>query len=230
MDIKGVQKTSLIDYPGKMSAVIFVPKCTFRCAFCYNVDLVTGWEKLDTIDEREVLNFLKDRKKWLDGIVVTGGEPTIHKDLPDFLRKVKELGYAVKLDTNGTNPYMLEDLIKEGLVDYLAMDIKCPQERYEEICKAKVDMKLLKMSIERIKNSGLDYEFRTTVVPGLITKEDIVKIGEWMKGAKNYYIQQFFPRRTLDGSLQNTRPYKPEDLKEMEEAAKPFFGKVEVRK
>jgi pyruvate formate lyase activating enzyme len=229
MEIKGVQKTSMIDYPGKMSAVIFVPRCTFRCGFCYNVDLVTGWEKLDTIDEREVLNFLKDRKKWLDGVVITGGEPTVHKDLPDFLRKVKELGYLVKLDTNGSNPYMLEDLIKEGLVDYLAMDIKGPKERYDEMARVKVDMKLIEMSIERIRNSGLDYEFRTTAVPEAITSEDIRKIGEWLKGSKKYYIQQFFPRRTLDASLQNTKPCKPEVLAGMAEAARPFFERVEIR-
>ncbi len=229
MEIKGIQKTSMIDYPGKMSAVIFVPKCTFRCCFCYNVDLVTGWEKLDTIDEREILNFLKGRKKWLDGVVITGGEPTGHKGLPGFLRKVKGLGYAVKVDTNGSNPYMLEDLIKEGLVDYIAMDIKGPKERYDEICRVKVNMKLIEMSIERIRNSGLGYEFRTTAAPGIITKDDITKIGEWIKGAKRYYIQQFFPRRTLDGKLQNSKPYKPEELEKMAEAAKPFFEKVEIR-
>ncbi len=229
MDIKGIQKTSMIDYPGKMSAIIFLPKCTFRCGFCHNVDLVTGWEKLDTIDEREALNFLKDRKKWLDGIVITGGEPTVHRDLPDFIRKVKELGYLVKLDTNGSNPYMLEDLIKEGLIDYIAMDIKGPKERYDEICRVKVNIKLIEMSVERIRESGLDYEFRTTAVPGLITVEDIAKIGEWMKGSRLYCIQQFRPMRTLDGSLQNSRPYKPEELQKMAEVAGPFFDKVEIR-
>lgn len=229
MDIKGIQKTSMIDYPGKLSAVIFTPKCTFRCGFCHNVDLVTGWEKLDTIDEREILNFLKDRKKWLDGLVITGGEPTVHKDLPDFLRKVKELGYLAKLDTNGSNPYMLEGLIKEGLVDYIAMDIKGPKERYDEICRAKVNIKLIEMSVERIRSSGLDYEFRTTAVPGLITEKDIVKIGEWARGSRLYCIQQFRPMRTLDGSLQNSRPYKPEELETMAEAARPFFEKVEIR-
>lgn len=229
MDIKGIQKTSMIDYPGKMSSVLFLPRCPFRCGFCYNIDLVTGWEKLDTIDEREVLNFLKDRKKWLEGVSVTGGEPTVHKDLPDFLRKVKELGYAVKLDSNGSNPYMLEGLIKEGLVDYIAMDVKGPKERYDEICGVKVNIKLIEMSIELIRGSGLEYEFRTTAVPGLIGTEDIRKVGEWLKGAKRYYIQQFFPRKTLDVAFENARPYKKEVLQEMLEAAKPFFEKVEIR-
>jgi len=220
---------SLIDYPARMAAVVFLPGCTFRCGFCHNPGLVEGWEKLKTVEEADLLAFLEDRKGWLEGLVITGGEPTMHKDLPEFIRKVKGLGYLVKLDTNGSNPAMLKGLIEEKLVDFIAMDIKGPREKYSEVAGVKVDIKLIEESVKLARESGLEYEFRTTVVPGLLGKEDIIKIGEWLKGSERYFIQQFISRDTLDAGLKNRAPYKPEELREMAEAARPYFGKVEVR-
>jgi len=230
LEIKGFEKVSLIDYPGKMVSVIFLPYCNFRCPYCQNPDLIERPEEIPTIDESDVLQFLENnRKKWIDGVCITGGEPTLHKDLPEFIKKIKNLEISVKLDTNGTNPEMVKDLIEKKLVDYIAMDIKAPPERYEEVCRCRVDMNLINETIRIIMNSSIDYEFRTTCPKSLISKEDIEKIGIWLKGARAYYIQQFRPGITLDPSFRNEKAYTEEELKELAEIAKPYFCKVGVR-
>jgi len=139
LTIKGLQKTTLVDYPNKVACTIFLPRCNFRCGFCYNKDLVIDYDRLPSIQEEEIINFLKEKKKWLDGVVFTGGEPTLHRELPNFIKKIKEMGFLVKIDTNGTNPKMLKELIDNNIVDYIAMDIKAPLEKYDKITGVNVD-------------------------------------------------------------------------------------------
>ena len=229
LEIKGFEKVSLIDYPGKMASIIFLPDCNFRCAFCQNPDLIERPGEVPTVKEEDVLDYLKEKRVWLDGLVVTGGEPTLHEGVVEFLKKVKELGLLVKLDTNGTNPEMLEELIKEKLLDFIAMDIKAPLDRYGEVSRAKVEIDDIRKSVGLIRESGLDYEFRTTVPKSLIKVEDIKKIGEWLKGSRAFYIQQFRPDTTLDKSFKREGQYTNEELEGLAEVAKPFFEKVEIR-
>ena len=189
MKIGGLQKLSLIDYPGRLSAVIFTTGCNFRCAFCHNPSLVVPEKYAEDIDEEAVIQFLEERKKYLGGVVITGGEPTIHSDLPLFIEKIKKMGYSVKLDTNGTNPEMIESLINKRLIDYIAMDIKATLKKYSSITCVNLDTEKIIKSIKLIKDSKISHEFRTTVAPG-ITYEDIVEVCE-LVGSSNYYLQPF---------------------------------------
>jgi len=229
MIIKGFQKLSLIEYPEKISAIVFLGNCNFRCHFCYNTDLVKNYDKLPDIPEKKILDFLSTRKGLVDGLAITGGEPTLHKDLPVFIKKVKDLGFLVMLETNGSNPKMLKELIDKKLVDYIAMDIKAPLEKYDEVAGVKVNKKKIQESIEIIRNSGVDYEFRTTVIPKHFKKEDALAIGKWLKGSKRFYIQQFRSDKTLDESYKKMEAYSPEKMKELVEIMKPFFDSVKVR-
>ena len=164
LDIHGYLPTSLIDFPGHLAPVVFLSRCTFRCPFCHNPELILDYESLEKIDFENILLDLNLRKDWISGIVFTGGQPTIYKDLPTAFSEIKNLGVKVKLDTNGTNPDMIEILLERKLVDYIAMDIKSPLGRYAEVAKISVDPESFKASINIIMTSGLDYEFRTTVV------------------------------------------------------------------
>ena len=229
VEVKGWQKTSLIDYPGKICSVIFLPYCNFRCPFCQNPDLVKNPEEQPSISVEEIVKYIESKKEWIDGVCITGGEPTIHKDLPELIEKFKNIGMFVKLDTNGSNPEMLKELIKKGLLDYIAMDIKAPLEKYHIAAGVKVDTEKIKESINIIMNSGIDYEFRATVVPRLHKKEDLQKMAELVKGAKKFAIQQFRPNITLDESFQKEKPYSNEELEEFKEMLKGFFEKIEVR-
>ncbi|HEB01381.1 MAG TPA: anaerobic ribonucleoside-triphosphate reductase activating protein [Candidatus Portnoybacteria bacterium] len=230
MLIAGLQKVTLIDYPGQVAATIFTLGCNFRCGFCHNPELVELDRKSPfLISEEEVFKFLKSRKGLLDGVCLTGGEPTLHQDCPAFIKKIKKLGFLVKLDTNGTNPQMLEKLISQRLIDYLAMDIKNSPEKYQETVGTKVNLKNIQKSIELIKNSGLDYQFRTTVVPGLIDEKEIKKIGQWIKGAKEFAVQQFQTTKTFDKSFEKVKPYSDEKLKELVEVIKPYVEEVKLQ-
>lgn len=229
MLIKGVHKTTLIDYPGKIASIIFLAGCNFRCPYCQNPSLVKDHEELPTMPEKDALEFLRGRKKWLDGVCISGGEPTLNKELPEFLRKIKNMKLLIKLDTNGTNPQMLKELLDEKLLDYIAMDIKAPPERYEEVVKAKVDLEKIKKSVEIIRNSGVDYAFRTTVVPGLLNSEDIKKICSWLRGSKRYYLQQFRNHVTLDASFRKVAPYRREEMLKYHNMVKDNFEVCEVR-
>jgi len=229
MMIKGFQKLSLIEYPGKIVAIVFVGKCDFRCPFCYNVDLVKNYKKLPDISEKKIIDFMSKRKGLLDGIAITGGEPTVHKGLPVFIEKIKDMGFLVMLETNGSNPKILERLIKRKLIDYVAMDIKAPLEEYDKATGVRVNKEKIQESIDIIRNSGIDYEFRTTVIPKFFNKKDAIAIGKWLKGSKRYYLQQFRSDKTLDKSFEKVKPYPPEKLKEFAEIMKPFFGFVSVR-
>jgi len=228
MKIGGLQKTSLLDYPEQVSSIIWTVGCDFRCPFCYNKDLVLG--KVELISEEELFSFLKKRKNMLDGLVISGGEPLIQKDISEFTKKVKKLGYLIKIDTNGMHPKKLKELIDNKLVDYISMDVKAPREKYELLTNIKTDLKKIESSIEIIKNSDIDYEFKTTFVPDLLTQEDIIKISKWIKGSKKYYLQQFKNDTSLISSkLKEITPYPKEKLLETLQDIKSNFKICEVR-
>ena len=208
MKIGGLQKLTLLDYPGKMACIIFTAGCNFRCPFCHNASLVTHIE--EEISESEVLAFLEKRKKILDGVVITGGEPLLY-DLEPFIRAIKEKGYLVKLDTNGSFPDRLKDLVKKGLIDYVAMDIKNSPDKYALTAGASVDLEKIKESVQFLKSDAVDYEFRTTVVKPFFEKSDFTAIGEWIRGAKRYFIQSFADSGDLVGAQQMSAYDKDEE-------------------
>jgi len=244
MRIGGLQKTTLIDYPGRVAATVFLMSCNFRCPWCYSPELVLP-KKIKNqpkISEKDFFDFLKERKGLLDGVCITGGEPTINKDLPDFIKKIKKLGYLVKIDTNGSAPQMLKNLIEEKLIDYVAMDIKAPREKYEEVAGRKININNIEKNIKILKESIIDHEFRTTVVPTIHSKEDIIKIANWIGPAKKYYLQNFRPdsnpptalplRRApkhIDPKFEKIKPYPQEYLIEIQKAISPFFEICQIR-
>lgn len=221
MIIGGLQKTSLLDFPEKIAAIVFTMGCNFRCGYCHNPELINGEAKIE-----EVFEFLKTRQGKLDGVVITGGEPCLQKDLPEFIKQVKELGFAVKLDTNGSFPEMLEKVLPD--LDYVAMDIKAPLEKYSQIVNVDVDTSKILKSIEVLKNGGVDYEFRTTVVKSQLSFEDFEKIGQLIQGAPRYYLQRFEASKILDKSLENEKTYSTEEFERIIDILKPYV-KAEVR-
>lgn len=230
LEIKGLQKTSLIDYPEKVSCVVFFGSCDFKCPFCQNKDLVLSPNKLETIKEDEFFGFLEKRKDWIEGVVISGGEPTIYgEELILFIKKIKKLGYLVKLDTNGSNPDLTKRLIGEKMVDFIAMDIKTSPKKYSKAANVPVDISKIEKSIEIIKNSRIDYEFRTTVVPGLVEKEDIEEIGKWLEGSKKFVMQQFRAKGCIDTEFQKIKPYSRKEIEEFKEILKKDIKEVEMR-
>ena len=188
MQIHNYIKTSMIDYPGKLSCVVFTQGCMWKCWYCQNAELLSIGK--GQVDEQEVLDFLKTRRGQLDGVVLCGGEPTLQKDLAEFAKKIKDLGFLVKLDTNGTNPIMLKKLLEQNLIDYVAMDIKTNIERYQEVTCVPTNIEAIKECIDILKNSKIDYEFRTTAIPSL-SQDDIVNIAKMLQGARHYYLQTY---------------------------------------
>lgn len=233
MKIGGLQKLSLIDYPGKLACTVFCLGCDFRCPFCYNSELVlpSKIKNQPKISEKEFFKFLKEKRELLEGVCITGGEPTIHKDLPDFIKKIKKLGYLVKLDTNGSNPEMFEELIVKKLIDYAAVDIKTSFEsgKYNKAAGVKVDLNKIKKTLALIRKSGIDYELRTTIVPTIHTKEDIVKIVREIHWAKKYYLQSFKPDKTVNPKFKKIKPYPREYILEIHKAVVPFFETCLIR-
>lgn len=229
--IGGLQKTTLIDFPGKIAATIFISGCSFRCPWCYSPELVLPEKikKHPKISEKYLFDFLEKRKGLLDGVCLTGGEPTIHKNLPDFIKKIKKLGYLVKLDTNGSNPEMLQRLINEKLVDYVAMDIKAPKEKYNKLVGVKINIQKIQKSIDILKEGKVDYEFRSTIVPTVHAKEDVIAMAKWIKGAKRYYLQNFRPEKTIDPKFEKIKPYPKEYLLGVQKSISPFFEICQVR-
>ncbi len=221
MQIKGFVDTTFLDWDGKVAATVFTPGCNFRCPFCHNHGLVLNPEKYEDVEEREVLDFLIEHKDFIDGVCVTGGEPTLQKGLVEFCQKIKRLGLGVKLDTNGTNPEVLRELLELGLVDYVAMDIKAPldEESYSRACGVPCNVDEIKKSIQLIMSSGIDYEFRTTVVPSLHAKGDISRISADIKGAKLYVLQKFQPKFALDESLRDQKPTADEGMEKLVDIA-----------
>ena len=230
MKIGGFQKISLIDYPEHLSSIIWTPACNFRCPFCYNKDLVSG--DVDLFPEDEVFKILKERQGKIEAVVITGGEPTLQKDLKDFIKKIKALNYLVKLDTNGNNPEIVRDLLEEKLVDYIAMDIKAPKNKYSEIVRHSVSniIEEIEKTISIIKNFAPDYEFRTTVVTGLLSKDDILSIAQWLNGSKRYILQQFtVPGELMDKNLAKSKPYPKEFFNDLKSVVKDYFTFCEIR-
>ena len=228
MNICGLQKLTLLDYPGHTACTVFTGGCNYRCPFCHNASLVLRNNDGKGIGEEELLAFLLERQGLLDGVVITGGEPTIHPDLPDFIRRVREQGFDVKLDTNGTNPEMLNKLIRDNLVQYVAMDIKNDPTRYAKTTGVN-DPRLdaVRESAYVLMSGSVPYEFRTTVVRELHTPQDIMGIGVWLRGAKRYYLQSFVDSGDLIGS--GMTPYSREELDAMLAAVKPYIPATELR-
>lgn len=229
MIIKGFQPTSLIEYPGNVSAIIFLAGCNFKCGFCYNKDLVLNSESLKEIPKEELFSILVKKRKYLDGVSITGGEPLLNEDLPEFIERIKEIGFLVKVDTNGSNPRMLEKILSQKLVDYLAMDVKTSLEKYAIATNTDVQVSKIRESASIIINSGIEYEFRTTVVPEIVEEKDVHEIGKWLAGAKKYCLQQFKPINTLSPEFCLKKPYSRETLFKFRDIAKKYFKKVEVR-
>jgi len=253
MEIGGLQKTTLIDFPGRIACTVFLLNCNFRCPFCYSPELVLQDRiKLQPrISEKDFFSFLEGKKGLLEGVVVCGGEPTCSKDLPEFLSKIKKLGFLVKLDTNGSTPKILRELIEgrkksiakkdslssltslpqsgSSLVDYVAMDIKAPKEKYEKAVGVNVNVKDIEESIKLLKESKVDYEFRTTVIPSLHSKEDILEIAKWLSPAKNYYLQNFRAEKTINPDFERIKPYSREFLLEIGKEISPYFDNCGVR-
>ena len=227
MKICGLNKTTLLDYPECVAATVFAGGCNFRCPFCHNGDLVLHSAKMKEYSEEEVLNFLNKRKNVLEGVCVTGGEPTLYSDLPEFIAKIKAMGYKVKLDTNGSNPKMLKRLVEGKLVDYVAMDIKAPVSEYNKVCGVQVDTESVQQSVAYLKQGEIPYEFRTTVVKELHTKQDILEIGKWILGAENYYLQSY--RETDENICKGFSAMEKEELFELEMELKKSIKNVKVR-
>ena len=228
MKIGGFQKTSLLDYPDRISAIVWVSGCNFRCPFCYNKNLALGTAELFPKDE--ILSFLSKRKEQLEGVVISGGEPLLQEDIVDFVERIKNLRLLVKIDTNGAFPGKLGELLEKQLVDYIAMDVKAPKRKYRELVGVDVDIPKIEASIDLIKNKAPAYEFKTTFIPGLLKKEDIVEIAKWIEGADTYYLQQFKAISPLMSStLENAIPYPRDYFLETLTAIKPFFKRCTVR-
>ena len=230
MKVTGIKKLTLLDYPGVVACTVFTAGCNFRCPFCHNAMLVLP-EQIDDecLTDDEVFGFLKKRRGVLDGVAVTGGEPLLHADMPEFLARVKELGYKIKLDTNGSNPELLSEIVKNKLVDRVAMDIKnAPEEYARTIGLKSFDIAPVERSKEMLLRGDIDYEFRTTVVKGIHTKESLIGAAKWIEGAKEYYLQQFKDSGNLilpDG----LSAYDEKQMHALADAVRDYVPTVEVR-
>ncbi|WP_029521796.1 anaerobic ribonucleoside-triphosphate reductase activating protein, partial [Persephonella sp. KM09-Lau-8] len=230
MKIAGIQKFSLIDFPGKLSAVLFVQGCNFRCGYCHNRELVLPEYFSSTISEEEVFQFLKNRTGKLQGVVITGGEPTIFTDLIQFIKKIKSLGFNVKLDTNGSNPEVLKEIIENNLVDYIAMDIKAPVGRYKEITGVETDTGKILSSVELIKNSGIDYEFRTTLIKNFHSLKEILQICQIIKNSKRYVLQNFNPSDSLvSQEYKEKKGFSQKEIENLKNQLKKSCPNVSIR-
>ncbi len=229
MEFGGFEKCTLIDYPGKVTCMVYTIGCPFRCPYCHNPELVD--ETVTTrISEDDVLSFLDTRRTMLDGVVITGGEPTMHGDaLLSFMREVKRRGFLVKLDSNGTSPDILERAIDERLVDYIAMDIKAPLAKYSATVSRPVDGEAIKRSIELIKKSGVDYEFRTTIVKSMLSEEDLETIGKEIAGAKTYYLQKFIPTKLLNPQFVKKVTYSDEEFQALQQKLQKYVSFCGIR-
>ena len=239
MKIHGLNKLTLLDYPGHMACLIFTGACNYRCPFCHNASLVLDPNSQPAISEEEIFAFLQSRKGILEGICISGGEPTLQADLPEFIRKVRGMGFHIKLDTNGSRPGILKGLLDEGLVDYVSMDIKNAPGKYLTTIGIPFDSQAstdnlitdsVRQSAELLMQSGIPYEFRTTVVKELHSEDDLLTIGRWLNGARAYYLQSFRDSETLVGAvLGQFHAYAPEQMRVFRDMLKPYFGTVEVR-
>lgn len=233
MEIKGVVDVSLVDWDGKVSSVFFLPSCNFRCPFCQNSALVLHPETEETIPFERVEGYLKKQKGWIDGVCITGGEPTLHSDLLNLCSKLKKMGFLAKLDTNGTSPKIVKELIEKRLVDYIALDIKAPLtvEKYSKATGINAEKLLSKVkeTIRILLKSGIDYEFRTTIVPTLHEKEDIEEICRSIEGCKKYVIQNFRGENTIDPEFSKLKPFSEKEMRMFLNIAKKFLPNTKLR-
>jgi pyruvate formate lyase activating enzyme len=227
--IGGLHKVSLIDYPGMISAIVFLQGCNFRCPYCHNPELVEQKLFGRCFDANEVMDFLGTRKGKLDAVTISGGEPTIQKDLLPFVKQIKKMGFAVKLDTNGSQPDVIKELINYKLLDFIAMDVKGPLDKYPEIVKAPVDSEKVKESVDFLIESKIPYEFRTTIVKSQLTDKDILKIGKLISGAQKYVLQKFVPVKTIDKKFLRQKTYSDEELETFKKRLEKEISSVIVR-
>jgi len=228
LPIKGFQTTTLIDYPGRIASIVFIGGCNLNCGFCYNVDLISGHEKTKNIDPKEILLNVKERKGYIDGVVITGGEPLMYPEIVGFVKDLKARGLCVKIDTNGTNPELLKEIIE--LVDYVAMDIKGVLDKYSVIAGVECDINEIKKSIEILKNSSVEYEFRMTVLPKYHSLDDMKEISKMLQGSKKFAIQQFRNDvKLLDMSLHKEKQYSKEELEGFKKILEKDIEIVEIR-
>ncbi|MBE6010362.1 MAG: anaerobic ribonucleoside-triphosphate reductase activating protein [Lachnospiraceae bacterium] len=227
MKIHGLQKMTLLDFPGRVACTVFLGGCDFRCPYCHNFELVTG-EAKPIMDDQELFAFLEKRHGLLDGVAITGGEPCMNPGLPGLLRRIREMGFMTKLDTNGYHPDMLSSLLKEGLVDYVAMDIKNSPGKYAETAGLKeLDMDRIRESIDLLRNGAVNYEFRTTVVKELHEEADFEEIGQMIRGAKRYFLQCFTDRDTVP--FGNLHGPEPEEMERFAGIVRPYVPETQVR-
>lgn len=228
MQIHGFQKMTLLDFPGRVACTVFTGGCNLRCPFCHNALLVTELADSDVISAESVLSYLEKRTKLLDGVAITGGEPLLQPDIASFIRKIKNMGYAVKLDTNGAYPAKLRDLVEEGLVDYVAMDVKNCKEKYgETVGIPNFDTSKVEESIKFLLSGKVDFEFRTTIVKEFHTVEDIKRLSEWISGAPKYFLQNFTDSGNLIG--ENMHECSKETLLQMRSEASRYVQSCEIR-
>ena len=228
MLISGLQKLTLLDYPGLVACTVFTGGCNFRCPFCHNAPLVLPEELAHDTDEEQVLSFLKKRVGVLDGVAITGGEPLLHGDIGAFLEKVRALGFRIKLDTNGSFPDRLMDIVRAGLVDRVAMDIKNSPELYAKTAGVdRLDLDAIERSKDFLLSGSVDYEFRTTVCAPLHTPEEMAGIGRWLKGAKRYFLQPFVDSGELVGS--GMKPLTKEEIEALRDSVLPDIPSTQIR-
>jgi len=231
LEIKGFIETSLVDWDGKVVSVIFLPGCNFRCPYCQNMGLVQHPEKYLTVPENKIFDYLESHRSFIDGICITGGEPTIHrnKGLTEFIRKIKTMGFLVKLDTNGSDPGYIKELVSHQLVDFIAMDVKAPLESYGRAVDVKVDTEAIKETIRFLLQGKIDYEFRTTVVPTITGIDEIEGIAKLIAGAGKYVLQQFEPDHCEDIQLKKLKPFDADTISKMTDIARKYAANVAYR-
>lgn len=229
LPIVRLQRLSLVDYPGRLCAKAIIPGCNFRCPYCTNVDLIQDFIGMELLSEREVLDHLYRVKGYLTGLCLGGGEPTLHNGLLSFMYRVKSLGYLLKVDTNGTRPKRLMKLMEERVVDCVTLDLKAPLERYPEVVRYKVDMEAVEQSIRLLRRGGVDHEFRTTVVPGLIGGKDLEELAQLLVGSKRFVIQQFRPGRTMCPEYGDVKPFSLNELREFRDRIAPYFAECKIK-
>jgi len=230
MNIRGIDKTSLIDYPGKICAVLFCGGCNLRCGFCHNPEIVLNSTSLDLISNDEILEFLKKRKNLIDGVTLSGGEPTLSKSIISFTKKIHNLSLMIKLDTNGLNPSVLSELSRNKLIDYVAIDIKTSPSKYNRLADKKVDFALIQDSIGVLQKAGIDFELRTTCIPGFAEMDDFWEIKKYIKTVNKYFLQQFISKIPLiDESYRSLQPYTVNYLLQLKEFVSSFAEICEVR-
>jgi pyruvate formate lyase activating enzyme len=229
MKIGGLQRVSLIDYPGLISAVVFLQGCNFKCSYCHNPELVDPGLFQPCLRETDIFDFLETRKGKLDAVSITGGEPTLQDKLPAFIKQIRKMGFAVKMDTNGSQPKVIRNLLAEKLLEFIAMDIKAPLEKYKDIVKAAVNPDSIKESINLILEAKIPYEFRTTIVESQLGENDILQIGKLIAGADHYVLQNFVSTKTLDKKFLKEKPFSDEKLQKIKSHLEKQITSVTIR-